>query len=137
MIVERQWTPVRQINQLLLELAEDFGPAIPTPARIVTLNRRHGPTSAGRRSDHQGPRHYVWAADLPVASMLEGDRIAWEVSHHLGLQEWTGQGLHTEIRQMNRYQLIWRTDGHWDHVHVGIRGPRALPPVAAAFGGTS
>jgi len=133
MIIQRHWQASKQVNAVLIELRGDFDGPIPTPAANVAANRRHGPTSTGRRSDHQGPRRFVWAADVPALSLLEGDRLAHDIAHHLGLRDWNGQGVHTEVRQGVRYQVIWRAPGHFDHVHFGVRVPGRLPPVKPEF----
>jgi hypothetical protein len=51
------------------------------------------------------------------------------VAHYLGL-DWSGGGIHTEERGGVRWQLIWRWEGHWDHVHVGGHQVGVeIPPV--------
>jgi hypothetical protein len=119
--------PRHQIEHVVLEVAQDH--QLPVDALTVfAANRHHGPTSSGARSDHQGPGEYAWAADLPARSLLEGDRIAADVAHILRL-DWPGQGIHSEVRWGRRYQLIWRAEGHFDHVHIGVRRTdRQAPP---------
>ncbi len=121
--------PRQQIERLLLELAQDHDLQFDS-TDVFAANLRHGPTSSGGRSDHQGPGHYAWAMDVPARSLLEGDRIASDIAHILRL-DWPGQGIHSEVRSGRRYQLIWRYVGHWGHVHIGVRRTdRQAPPVA-------
>ena len=132
-VVNRNHSADAQVRWLLSMLREHGHSGIPTGAELSRRNRTHGPTTSGGRSDHQGPRHYAWAADLPAGSLLEGDRLAGAIADHLGLREWPGEGIHDAVARRYRYQLIWRAAGHFDHVHIGIRREGRLPPVALAF----
>jgi hypothetical protein len=131
--VDQSTTAQRQIRQLLEWLQGRGHHAIPTATVVSARNRTHGPTSTGRRSDHQGPRNYAWAADLPAGSLLEGDALADDVAQFLRLARWPGRGVYDETHVRYRYQLIWGTADHSDHVHIGVRRLGPLPSVQPAY----
>jgi hypothetical protein len=49
----------------------------------------------------------------------EADRTARAIAAALGMDGHTGTI--TVVRGAYRFQLLWQTDGHWDHVHLGAK----------------
>ena len=72
-------------------------------------------TSAGNISDHTGkPGSGTMARDFT------GDlpKIAKAIARSLGIKNYKG-GLVNVNKGKYRYQLIWKAEGHYDHVHLG------------------
>lgn len=121
-------TPVEIINTVVLPLARQNG-INATVASNTAANNRHGPTSGGRRSDHQGPPEQAWAADMGIgpdirgggnrAGATKGDALARDLARRFGIP-WSGSGLISHNVPGYKMQLIWRAEGHFDHVHYGI-----------------
>jgi hypothetical protein len=114
-------SPRHVIDTLALPLAAACGIHV-SPATIAVWNARHGPTSSGLRSDHQGPPDVAWAADLsnggsPTPQM---DELARRLAHRLDIP-WSGSGCVNATHGGYRFQLIYRAPDHYDHVHIGIK----------------
>ncbi len=131
--VDHRLTAQRQIRWLLEALRARGHEGVPRAVEVSRQNRTHGPTAAGGRSDHQGPRNYAWAADLPVDVAEDGDVLAMDVAGLVGMHAYFGYGIGTVRLGGYRYQLLWNTEGHHDHVHIGVCRLGVLPPVKAAF----
>lgn len=112
-------TPKEIIDTEVLPLAKELG-VNRTVAQNDAANAVHGPTSAGRRSDHQGPPSRAWAADLPCQGAV-GDKLARALATHFGFP---GNGSGSFVRHTKdgfSVQILWRVEGHFDHVHCGIQ----------------
>lgn len=114
-------SPKQIIDNLVLPVARKHGIAA-TPASVAAANGRHGPTKSGNRSDHQGPPDSAWAADLsngssPTPGMTA---LARELSVMFAIQ-WSGAGLVNATHGGFRFQLIYKAEGHFNHVHFGIK----------------
>lgn len=109
------------------------GAAIATPAVLlarqmgipVTSRKRNRPDlGAGRASDHDVHNKNAYAVDL-AASGSRGDKLAKSIARRYGipLSNIGTYNRHTITVDGKRYslQLLWRVDGHYDHVHLGIR----------------
>ncbi|EHN09428.1 Peptidase M23B [Patulibacter medicamentivorans] len=117
-------SPRGVIEEIVLPIARACGISV-TAASVAAANARHGPTVNGTRSDHQGPPNVAWAADMsnggsPTPQM---DRLARTIARVFGIP-WTGAGLVSVTRWGYRFQLIYRADDHYDHVHFGARRVR-------------
>lgn len=103
---------------------------------LAALGRRHGcvPTSekrprkytdSGGISDHWVGSRTSYAVDLDSATCSmtypggDADRVAREIAAALGSATHTGTV--NVVRGAFRFQLIWQDDGHYDHVHIGVR----------------
>lgn len=123
-------TPEQIINRVVAYAHEHGFPAI-TADTVRSANAVHGATVSGRRSDHQGPPDFAWAADISNggAPTPEEDALARTLATAFDLS-WPGAGLASGGNGEYRVQLIYRTcDGgdHFTHIHIGIRrqaGPR-------------
>ena len=104
--------------------------------RLAALGRRYGCTSvsekrarkytaAGGISDHWVGSRAAYAIDLDSASCTmaypggEADRTARAIAAALGMPRHTG--VISVVRGAYRFQLLWQSAGHYDHVHLGAR----------------
>ena len=99
-------TPGEIINTVVLPLARQNAINV-TVASNNAANARHGPTSSGSRSDHQGPVDQASAADMsngqsPTPQM---DALARDLARRFGIP-WTGSGLVSHNVPGYRMQLI-------------------------------
>lgn len=82
--------------------------------------RTDGPTT----SDHSIKRTDSWAVDLAVRGIqqptLWTETAASRVSTALGVANWKGGDL-TKTVNGYRFQILWKVEGHFNHVHVGVR----------------
>jgi hypothetical protein len=82
-------------------------------------------TDSGGISDHWVGSSDAYAVDLDSAGCTmtypggEADRTARAIAAALGMDGHTGTI--TVVRGAYRFQLLWQTDGHWDHVHLGAK----------------
>lgn len=121
-------TPKQFIDRVIVPIARKHG-WTGSAATISASNRVHGPTASGGLSDHQGPGDERWAGDFGTASFKNGargvDAFMKEVAALVGAP--THTGLQTINFQGLRLQLIWQTDDHYDHGHVGASGKWRSP----------
>jgi hypothetical protein len=86
-------------------------------------------TSSGGISDHWRGSTDAYAVDIDSASCTlaypggEADRTAAAIAAVLGMPQHIGSV--ETVRGAYRFQLLWQTDGHYDHVHLGVK--RVLP----------
>lgn len=111
--------PKEIIDEEVLPLARELGVAR-SVAQNDAANAVHGPTSAGRRSDHQGPPSRAWAADLPCRSAV-GDKLARALATHFGFPGNGSGSFERHVKDGYSVQILWRVEGHFDHVHCGIQ----------------
>jgi peptidoglycan hydrolase-like protein with peptidoglycan-binding domain len=114
-------TPKHIVDTIVLPIAQRCG-INRTPAMNDAANAVHGPTSTGARSDHQGPGNVAWAADMSNGGSPtpEMDKLARSLAQRFDIP-WDGAGLRNAIHGGYRYQLIYRTKDHFDHVHLGVK----------------
>ena len=124
----------RQIIDQVIDYVDSKYHCKETSQNTYASNERHGATTSGGRSDHQGPPDYAWAVDLGTSECPGGvatlDKIGPDLSAIYGIG-WT-RGL-KEVAGY-RLQLIWHYPDHEDHLHFGVRrttGP--VPPVPPDF----
>lgn len=113
--------PKHIIDTIVLPIAAACGIHV-SPATIAVWNARHGPTSSGLRSDHQGPPDVAWAADLSngTSPTPQMDELARRLAHRLDIP-WTGSGCVNATHGGYRFQMLYRTADHYNHVHLGIK----------------
>jgi hypothetical protein len=79
-------------------------------------------TIANPSSDHSVTNSTADAIDLASYS---GDELARAIAENLGISGYrTGTFDRYSISRAGHTfscQILWAVDGHWDHVHVGIR----------------
>jgi len=114
-------SPKHVIDTVVLPIAAACGIHV-SPATIAVWNARHGPTSTGLRSDHQGPPEVAWAADLSNGSSPtpQMDELARRLAHRLDIP-WSGSGCVNATHGGYRFQMLYRTADHYNHVHIGIK----------------
>lgn len=93
-------------------------------ARAVGANPSSGKrsrklTASGNPSDHWVGSTQSYATDLP-ASGAAGDALLKKISQALGVPLKSGTWNNVNIGGY-RYQIGWKTSGHFDHVHVGVK----------------
>jgi 3D (Asp-Asp-Asp) domain-containing protein len=115
-------TPEQIVNRAVLYAHEHGFPSV-TPASVRAANDRHSAlTTAGYPSDHKGPPDHAWAADISngdsptpqMDALAAAFASAFEIS-------WDGSGLVNHSAGGYRMQLIYRAQGHYDHVHFGVK----------------
>jgi len=88
------------------------------------ISEEWGRTTGGAQSDHHISRTDSWAADLAVRGIQvptpTTELAARRVGAALGVPDWGGGDLTTTINGY-RFQILWKVDGHFNHVHVGVR----------------
>jgi hypothetical protein len=88
------------------------------------ISEQWGRTTGGEQSDHHISRTDSWAADLAVRGIQvptpTTELAARRVAAALGVPDWAGGDLTTIINGY-RFQILWKVDGHFNHVHVGVR----------------
>ena len=116
--------PKHIIDTIVLPIAWECG-INRTVAMNDAGNAAHGTTNTGNRSDHQGPPHVAWAADISNGGSPtpEMDKLARSLAQRFGIP-WSGSGLVNATHGGYRYQLIYRTNqggNHFNHVHFGVK----------------
>jgi hypothetical protein len=120
-------TPKQIIDQIVIPMAVANGIHV-TRASVEAANGRHGPTVDGNRSDHQGPPHVAWAADMSdnwtaTNGSPNMTRLAKALASRFNI-DWPGKGLVSKQANGYRYQLIYLTTeggNHFNHVHFGVK----------------
>lgn len=119
-----EMTPKEIIDRVVLPIARSNGIHV-TAKSVEEANARHGPTVNGGRSDHQGPPHEAWAADMSNGSQPtpQMDKLAAALAEKFDIP-WNGSGLVSHTVDGFRFQLIYRTlqgGNHFNHVHFGVK----------------
>jgi hypothetical protein len=106
------------INNEVVPVAKRFGAPITSRKRAAD----HPLTIANPSSDHSVTNSTADAIDLASYS---GDELARAIAENLGISGYrTGTFDRYTISRADRsfsVQILWAVDGHFDHVHVGIR----------------
>jgi Transglycosylase SLT domain len=117
------WGGSKKFALALAELGRPYGCA------STSEKRERQYTSSGGISDHWVGATDAYAVDLDSASCTmtfpggEADRTARAIAAALDLSVHTGTI--TVVRGAYRFQLLWQTDEHYDHVHLGVK--RVVP----------
>jgi LysM repeat protein len=103
------------------EIAAQLGIPVTSQKRDLAATRRVG-SSTG--SDHFTGNPNAFAVDFGVSG-ARGDQLARQIAQRYGIPE-SNIGTfnrHTINVDGQRYslQLLWKVQGHFDHVHLGIR----------------
>ena len=93
---------------------------VPVTSRKRAAN--HPLTIANPSSDHSVLSTDSYAADFGT---YEGSALAFAIAHALGISGYTtGNYAGYSIERAGstfRVQILWAVEGHYDHVHVGIK----------------
>jgi len=117
------WGGSQKFALALAELGRPYG------CVSTSEKRERQYTSSGGISDHWIGSTDAYAVDLDSASCTmtypggEADRTARMIAAALDLPDHTGTV--TVVRGAYRFQLLWQTDAHDDHVHLGVK--RVVP----------
>lgn len=102
-------------------IARDLGVPVTSQKRNAEQTRR---LDSNFRSDHYTGNTNAFAVDLGVSGQ-RGDQLARAIAQKYGIpQNNIGTyNRHTIEVDGKRYslQLLWKVEGHFDHVHLGIR----------------
>lgn len=115
------WGGSEGVADAAKEIAAGMGVPVTSQKRDLAATRRVG-SSTG--SDHFTGNSNAFAVDLGVSG-ARGDQLARAIAQKYGIPE-SNIGTfnrHTINVDGQRYslQLLWRVQGHFDHVHLGIR----------------
>ena len=113
------WGGSKKFALALAELGKRYGCVSTSEKR----ERKH--TSSGGISDHWIGSTDAYAVDLDSATCTmdypggDADRTARAIAAALDMPSHTG--VVNAIRGAYRFQLLWQTAEHYDHVHIGAR----------------
>lgn len=111
------WGGSKGVADTAIRVARQLG----VPAGSQKRSRKR--TVTGSVSDHWIGNTTAYAVDFPARGAA-GDRLAREISRAYGMPYRPGQWVNRNVRVGNRVyrvQIGWRTPGHDDHVHVGVK----------------
>jgi Transglycosylase SLT domain len=113
------WDGSRKFALALAELGRPYG------CLSTSEKRERKYTDSGGISDHWIGSLDAYAVDIDSAACTmhypggEADRTAEAIAAALGMP--THTGVVEVVRGAYRFQLLWQTDGHYDHVHIGVK----------------
>jgi hypothetical protein len=88
------------------------------------ISEEWGRTTGPDTSDHNVARTDSWAADVAVRGIqvptVTTETAARRIAAALGVPDWPGGDL-TKTVNGYRFQILWKVDGHFNHVHIGVR----------------
>lgn len=108
----------------------EWGGAADPVKRAIAIghDNRLTVTSLKRSSGNVGSDHHISQTTSYAADMSNGssptpqmDATAATIAARLGRPGWKGGEILTIVDDRVRVQLIWRTTGHFNHVHIGVR----------------
>jgi hypothetical protein len=106
------------VTNEVLPVARRYGVPVTSRKRAATDPL----TIANPSSDHSILSTESYAADLGT---YEGSALAYAIAHALGISGYTtgtyASHYITRAGKTFRVQILWAVEGHFDHVHVGIR----------------
>jgi hypothetical protein len=126
-------SPQGIIDEMVLPIGRKWGAHTSaglklTSDNVAAANAVHGPTSRGTQSDHQGPPNQAWAVDMGVGTSqptpaLDGlaDELARVFGFHVHHSHVYNFGTDDVTKDGLRYQLGFRVEGHFNHVHFGVK----------------
>jgi Transglycosylase SLT domain len=113
------WGGSKKLVLALAELGQRYG------CVSTSEKRERQYTSSGGISDHWVGSLDAYAVDIDSSACTmdypggEADRTARAIATTLGMPSHTG--VVNAMRGAYRFQLLWQTAEHYDHVHVGAR----------------
>lgn len=87
---------------------------------MTSAKRSRVTTASGNVSDHYVGNKSAWAEDY-AGSPKAMDSFARNVARQLGIKNYKPGRIYNITKNGYRYQLIWGTSDHRDHVHVGAK----------------
>ncbi len=92
-----------------------------TSGRWISQKRSRRNTASGGVSDHWEGSGTSYAVDLGVPNVQSGDVLLKNLMRQFGVPNYRGGSWLNINRGGYRYQIGWRTPGHYDHIHVGVK----------------
>lgn len=77
-------------------------------------------TASGNMSDHYDENQNAYAVDLSCSGE-EGDRLLAHLMSWFGNPEYKGGSWFNITKDGYRYQFGWKVEGHYDHIHIGVK----------------
>lgn len=88
------------------------------------ISEQTGRTTGSSNSDHFHTRTDSWAVDVAVRGIQvptpQTHLAARRIAAALGEPNWQGGDL-TKTIDGYRFQVLWLVEGHYNHVHLGVR----------------
>ncbi len=117
----RGWGGSEGVADAAKAIARDLGIPVTSQKRDAAATRRVGSNFG---SDHFTGNENAFAVDFGVSGK-KGDELARAIAKKYGIPESNigTYNRHTITVDGKRFsvQLLWKVDGHFDHVHLGIR----------------
>lgn len=104
-----------------LDWAKRSGYQPNTQGRWLSQKRSRQRTASGGISDHYVGNTRAYGLDLGVPNVAEGDRLLSNIMRFFGQPSYKGGSWLNINRDGYRYQIGWRTPGHYDHIHIGVQ----------------
>jgi peptidoglycan hydrolase-like protein with peptidoglycan-binding domain len=117
----RGWGGSEGVADTAKQIARAFGAPVTSEKRNYADTIRVGSNTG---SDHYTGNTNAYAVDFGISG-ARGDQLARQIADAYGIPRSNlGTYNHTYVTidgQRYRLQLLWRVEGHYDHVHLGIR----------------
>lgn len=104
-----------------LAAAKQYGYQPNTGGRWLSQKRSRQRTASGGISDHWQGSSNSYGLDLGVPNTTEGDKLIGNLMRWFGNPNYKGGSWLNINKGGYRYQIGWRTPGHFDHIHVGVQ----------------
>lgn len=104
-----------------LDWAKQSGYQPNTSGRWLSQKRARQNTASGGISDHWQGSTQSYGLDLGVPNLAEGDKLIGNLMRYFGQPNYKGGSWLNVNKGGYRYQIGWRTPGHFDHIHVGVK----------------
>jgi hypothetical protein len=113
------WAGTKSIaTNEVIPVARRYGVPITSRKRAAD----HPLSIANWSSDHNAANRDAYAVDFGT---YDGSALAYAIAHALGISGYTTGNyaayLIERAGRTFRIQILWAVDGHYDHVHVGIK----------------
>jgi murein DD-endopeptidase MepM/ murein hydrolase activator NlpD len=117
----RGWGGSEGVADAAKSIAQELGIPVTSQKRNAAETQR---LDANFRSDHFTGNENAFAVDFGVAGQ-RGDQLARAIAQRYGIPEGNIGTYNRHVINVDgqRYslQLLWRVEGHFNHVHFGIR----------------
>lgn len=113
------WAGTKSIaTNEVIPVARRYGVPITSRKRAAS----HPLSISNPSSDHNAANEDAYAVDFGT---YDGSALAYAIAHSLGLSGYTTGNfagyLIERAGRTFRVQILWAVEGHYDHVHVGIK----------------
>ena len=104
-----------------LAAAKKYGYAPNTAGNWLSQKRSRQNTASGGISDHWQGSANSYGLDLGVPNVAAGDKLIGNLMGWFGQPNYKGGSWLNINKGGYRYQIGWRTPGHFDHIHIGVK----------------